>query len=63
MRKNRNRIAQVLSFLYPITIETNQLKLYNQDVLTFLQNNQVQYDYIFVDVFDNLNEPENLLSE
>jgi len=44
-------------------LETNQLKLYNQDVLTFLQNNQVQYDYIFVDVFDNLNVPEELLSK
>lgn len=44
-------------------LETNQLTLYTQDVLTFLQNNQVQYDYIFVDVFDNLNVPEELLSK
>jgi spermidine synthase len=44
-------------------LETNQLKLYNQDAMVFLQNNHMRFDYILTDVFNNLNVPENLLSK
>lgn len=44
-------------------LETNQLSLYNQDALSFLEQNTSLYDYIFIDIFDNLDVPENLLNK
>ena len=44
-------------------LETNQLKLYNQDAMVFLQNNHMRFDYILTDVFNNLDVPENLLNK
>jgi len=44
-------------------LDTNQLTLYNQDALSFLEQNTSLYDYIFIDIFDNLDVPENLLNK
>jgi spermidine synthase len=44
-------------------LDTNQLTLYNQDALIFLEQNTSLYDYIFIDIFDNLDVPENLLNK
>lgn len=44
-------------------LDTDKLTQYNQDALSFLEQNTSLYDYIFIDIFDNLDVPENLLNK
>ena len=44
-------------------LKTSRLTLHNQDVIVYLEENDQKYDYIFIDVFDNLQVPDKVLSQ